>query len=133
MRGQSSLEYILLLSALLLILISVYGLSVDMDLRRSLISSQMEGERVASRLGRAIDAVAAAGPGAQYNLSLTTNPNQTIIVSGAEVLAFGPQNRTLAVVHTLGNLTSQNQFTANSNVQVYYNPSTGNITVTPWG
>ena len=133
MRAQSSLEYVLLLSALLLILIAIYGLSIDMDLRRSLISSQLEGERVASRLARAIDAVAVAGPGTQLNLSLTSNPNQTVIVSGAEVLAFGPQNRTLAVVHTLGNLTAPNQFTANANVQVLYNSSTGAISVTPWG
>ncbi len=133
MRGQSSLEYLLLLSALLLILIAIYGLSIDMDLRRSLIASQMEGERVASRLCRAMDAVAVAGPGTKYNLSLFSNPNQTVIVSGAEVLAFGPQNRTLALVHCLGNITTQNQFTANSNVKVYYDPSIGNITVTPWG
>jgi uncharacterized protein (UPF0333 family) len=128
-NAQASLEYILLLSGLLLMLITIYTLSSDMDLRRQLLSSQLEGERVATRLARAIDAVAVAGDGARYNLSLFSTPNQTIIASGAEVIALGPDNRTIAIVHTLGNLTTQTQFTADRYVLVLYNGSA--ITVTP--
>lgn len=121
MRGQSSLEYVLLLSALLLILIVIYTLSNGMDLRRQLITSQMEGARATQVLGRAIDSVVLAGPGTSSSISVVTFPNQTIIVSGAEVLALGPSNRTLAITHTLSNLTEYNQFTASGNVQIYYN------------
>ncbi len=131
-RGQSSLEYVLLLSALLLILLSVYMLSNTMDQRRALISSQLEGERVASRMARAMDAVALAGPGDSYNFSLFSSPNQTLIISGAEVLSFGPSNQTLAIARTLGNLTSgQTVLAANQNVGLFYNGTT--ITVTALG
>lgn len=120
-KGQSSLEYVVVLAALLLILASIYSLSVDLEYRRGLLASQMEGERVAARLSRALDAVSIAGPGAQETLPLYSTPNQTVIAYGAEVLSRGPFNRTLAVVRTLGNLTtSLTNFSTNQDVLVNY-------------
>lgn len=132
-RGQASTEYILLLAALLLILISIYTLSIQMSQRESLLASQLEGERVAARMARALDEVILAGPNSTRNLSLTSSPNQILVVSGDEVLSFGPQNETLAIAHYLANLTTtQTSFAANQYLQINYKNRT-TVTITELG
>ncbi|MFH1095256.1 MAG: hypothetical protein V1728_03490 [Candidatus Micrarchaeota archaeon] len=106
LRGQTTIEYVAMLSVLLILLAATYIYSRNLDLKREGIVSQMEGERLTYQLSQAMDYAAIAGGENNVSLFLSAYPNQTLIVSGAEALALGPGNITLASSRSLAGLAS---------------------------
>ena len=119
-RGQSSIEYVAAMAGLIIILITVYEVSVGMNAQTLLMQSQLEGERVAEQLGGAIDGAAIAGPGTNVTIQLYTFPSQTLIISGSEIIARGEDNRTAAFVRHLDYVTTALNLTANQSVRIVH-------------
>lgn len=115
------MEYIVSIISLLVILLSLYVVVVDMDLRRSLFVSQMEGDRVSQRLAAAVDEMAVAGPGSRVTLFLGAHPNQSIRVGGQQVIAIGNDNRTVSIASAPGSNLSLANLSTNQAVSVYNN------------
>lgn len=137
MRAQSTIEYLVITAIFIFLLAISYAASTSMGERREAIEAQMEGERTASMLARQIDAVSRSGDGALTSTLVHAYPPQLILVSGSEVLAFGPRNISLAAVPLTGapvNKTAAGAIVNFSTSQyVLINRSKGVIYVTPLG
>ena len=102
---------------LLLMLIALYEVSSAMNARLSLLSSQIEGERVVAQLGRTVDGISIAGPGSHTSVRLYSYPPQTIILNGSVMVARSADNQTVAFLENLANV-SNNTFDAVQTVDV---------------
>ncbi len=120
MRGQSSTEYILAMIGLLLTLAALYEVSASMNARLGLMQAQMEGERAAAQLGRALEAVSEAGPGAQAAVRLYTSPPQRLMLNASDIAVLGADRPTAAFLRHLAVLASGANISANQSVRIYY-------------
>lgn len=134
-RGQTTVEYVVMLSVLLIILTAAYIYSRNLDLKREGLVSQMEGERLVYQLSQAMDYAAIAGGESNISLFLSAYPNQSMVVSGAEVLALGPGNITLASSRSLAGLATGAQYPKyfDSNQQIRVECDGAKITVNEEG
>ncbi|MFH1306843.1 MAG: hypothetical protein ABIH83_04295 [Candidatus Micrarchaeota archaeon] len=131
-KAQSSTEFLISLILIIIILVVMYELSFDMSLRKDLIASQYEGDKISAKIARTIDWVAITGPGTSIIFSAGAYPSQFIIISGSEVIAFGQSNSTMSISPTLaGNAQQTSYFSSNQNLNVSFNGT--NVTVTQMG
>jgi len=105
-----------------LMLSGMYVVSLDMGERRTLLSSQMEGERMANSLALAIDTAARGGSSFSADIFVGAYPNQTVIVSQSSVVVIGTGNNTIAIAPLYSNLTNFANpplaFKANQNIRI---------------
>ncbi|MFH0927522.1 MAG: hypothetical protein V1822_02985 [Candidatus Micrarchaeota archaeon] len=105
-RGQTSIEYVISLSVLLLIFIGMYELAHTMDTREQYLASYFEGEKIAAKLSNTVDWALILGDGSSLTVSTHSSPNETIIAAQAQVIAFGPGNRIISISPAIASMTS---------------------------
>lgn len=131
-KGQVSLEFVISLIIFLLILISMYELSASMNQRKDLIASQFEGEKTASKVANAISWAMISGANSTIFIKPVSYPEQSLRISGAQVLSFGLLNNSLSIAPIVANTSSRSGIIAtNQTLKVIYNGS--NISITQLG
>lgn len=119
-KAQSSLEFLISLSLLLMLLVGMYELSFSMTERKNQMLSQIEGENTAARVASCENWAFIAGPGASIAMVPASNPEQRIIVSQTQVLSFGAKNRTLAIYPSFAP-ASAGEFNSSQTLNVSFN------------
>ena len=130
-KGQTSIEYVLAMVGLMILLISLYEVSISMNGRLSAMQSRMEGRRVAAQLGQALDWAEVIGPGARINISFYSFPAQHLILNGSEIVILDENEQAVGFGRHLGNVTVQTTRYANESVSV--NNTGGNLSVSGLG
>lgn len=105
-KAQASMEYLLSVSALLIILFVMYGLSVDMQIRQQLINTELESIRVAHRVSTAMDYIAIMGDGSSTIFRANTHPDHYIRVSGSQIIVSALSNHSVTIASSIANLSS---------------------------
>jgi hypothetical protein len=120
MQGQSSIEYVIAVAGLLIILLALYQVSIGMNSRLLLLQSQIEGERVAEQLGRAIEAVDYAGQGAKIIVRLYSSPAQYAIFNSTDIALMGVESPSAAFLRHLAVISNHSNISANQSVLIIY-------------
>jgi len=128
MRGQTSIEYVIAISVLLLIFIAMFQLSYDMNSREQYLASYFEGEKLASKISLTAGWALILGNNSNITIPAHTYPPQNLIISQAQVISFGTDNRTIAISQMLANSTpNTGLISSNQNLGVAFNGT--NITI----
>ena len=129
-KAQTSIEYIMSLSILLLMFLAMYQLSYDMNMREQYLASLFEGEKTAAKLSTTIDWALILGKGSNLSVRTHSNPPQTLIASKFQVLSLGTANSTIAISPTIASEISYSQvISSNQILGVSYNGT--NVTISP--
>lgn len=117
-RGQTGIEYVLAMVGLLIMLITLYEISVGMNGRLSALQARMEGGRVAAQLGTAMDWTYVLGGGARTNISLYSFPAQHLIIKESEIVILDQNEQTVGFGRHMGRVVTQATVYANATVGV---------------
>ncbi|PIT84496.1 hypothetical protein COU37_03140 [Candidatus Micrarchaeota archaeon CG10_big_fil_rev_8_21_14_0_10_45_29] len=121
MKAQSSIEFIISVSILLIILAAMITLSFEMQESQDIISSRLEGRFTAGRVATAMDWAAIAGDGAIISIAPLSYPQQNLIISGAQAISFGPQNTTIRIASSIADAGASTGFiSSNQRINVSY-------------
>jgi uncharacterized protein (UPF0333 family) len=105
-KAQASMEYLLSVSALLILLFVMYGLSVDMQIRQQLINTEFESIIAAHRVSTAMDYIAILGNVSYTKFRVNTHPDHYVLVNGSHIVTFALSNHSVTIVSSIANLSS---------------------------